>query len=87
MFFGQEFPGALMVVAMSQGSLEPSEIALLSPIATAGRKVDKKGRMASPMMILTGNELLGSEHLIQSWKAKGGFFSHYSDRNIYHFRP
>jgi len=70
-YLGETFPGAILVFATLREKLTPREVKALSRIARAGRKRWKSQRPINPVLVLTGNELLGFEGPPYCWKTLG----------------
>lgn len=68
---GEEFPGAVLVFAKVGEALSRSETGLIRALAEVHRKRRLAGRPSSPVVVLTGVELLSSTRAPHCWKGKG----------------
>ncbi len=67
-----KFPGAVIAFCTLRESLTNWEIREIKRIAKMGRKYWKNDRPINPVLILTGNELLGDYYVVPpSWEASG----------------
>jgi hypothetical protein len=68
----ERFAGALIVFATLREGLSAREIRLLTRLANKGRRLWKRDQPYSPVMILTGTELVSSLPGLGAWQQKGG---------------
>lgn len=66
------FPGAILVFSTLRNSLTDAEVKEISKLAKAGRKQWKSERPINPVLILTGNELIGMFGPPYCWEEKHG---------------
>jgi len=69
---GEKFPGAILAFCTLKKDLKKSEIVGITKIAKAGRKMWKNERPKNPVLVLTGNELLGLHGPPYCWNDKHG---------------
>jgi hypothetical protein len=70
----KQFPGTFLVFATLRDELNLLEKARLSRLARAGRKYFRAERWLSPVLILTGRELMSDEEPPHCWEGLGGKF-------------
>ena len=68
----QWMPGAFVVVASLRNGFSSEELAGLQPLARSGWKPDGVRGLQSPLIVLTGCELLAGGGLPATWKNVGG---------------
>jgi hypothetical protein len=82
-YLAKLFPGSVLVFSTLRKALTSNEIAGIKRIAKAGRKYWKSERPVNPVLILTGNELLGGvgppycweDSIKEKFKHLAGFLS------------
>lgn len=67
-----QVPGCVLVFSTLRRGLSESETKLLRPLANYGRKCWRAGKAYSPVMIVTGTELLSRQEPLGTWRNCGG---------------
>ncbi len=80
----KHFPGAVLVFATLNKSLNKKEQGFLRPVVNRGRRLWKTGHPFNPVLILTAVELLGRWRPRQTWRDTGGKHALFAD---YHSWP
>ena len=76
------FPGAALVFATLNDSLQQSEIKMLSLLVQSERKKRLRGKPFSPVIILTGIELFSSRGFRDCWEDRGGLYEKFHGRRF-----
>ncbi len=79
---GEAFPGAVLVFATLNESLEKTERKMISTLARAERKKQSRGVPYSPVVVLTGIELFSSRGVRECWEGKGGLYEEFHKRRL-----
>jgi hypothetical protein len=74
----KRFPGAVLVFATLRKRLDPDEQRVLRPLARSGRRLRHDQRPQNPVLLLTGNELLGYAGRTFSTMRGGRTLAHYA---------
>ena len=69
---GDAFPGAVLVFATLNDSLNDKEKTILRPLVNRCREYWKNDRPVNPVLILTGIELFAEADLSETWEKAGG---------------
>lgn len=76
------FPGAVLVFATLNDSLQKSEIKMIGSFAHAERKKRLRGKPHSPVVVLTGVELFSSRGFRDCWKDRGGLYEQFEKHSF-----
>jgi hypothetical protein len=78
----EAFPGAVLIFSTLNNELQESEVKLIQSLTVAERKKWLRGKPNSPVILLTGTELLSSHGMMDCWKGKGGLYDQLSRRSF-----
>ena len=78
----QEFPGAVVVFATLNESLNESEIKMIGVMARAERKKRLRGMLYSSVVILTGVELFSARGIRECWEGRGGLYEQFHEHKF-----
>lgn len=76
------FPGAVLIFATLNASLQMSEIRIIVSIALAQRKKRLRGLPNSPVVVLTGIELFSSRGIRECWEGRTGLYEKFQKHSI-----
>ncbi|MBI4006736.1 MAG: hypothetical protein HY356_08700 [Gammaproteobacteria bacterium] len=76
------FPGAVLVFATLNESLDKTEIKIIGSLARAERRKRLRGMPYSPIVVLTGIELFSSRGLRECWNGRGGLYDQFHERSF-----
>lgn len=73
------FPGAVLVFATLNESLNQQEVSLIGSLATSERRKRFRGLPNCPIVVLTGVELFSYSGVRDCWKGRGGLYKKFND--------
>lgn len=76
------FPGAVLIFATLNESLEKSEIKMIGALARAERKKRLRRDPYSPVVVLTGIELFSMRGIRECWDNRGGLYQQFHERGF-----
>ncbi len=75
----RKLPGAIIVISVMREKFLRSEIKLLLPFVTWGRRPDEYGQPSNPVILLTGIELFAEHPINAAWEELGGAHKKFAD--------
>ena len=76
------FPGAVLVFATLNESLETAERKMIGTLARVEREKRSRGIPYSPVVVLTGIELFSSRGVLRCWNGMGGLYEEFHKRRL-----